>query len=157
MNPSPETLDELAAAVRSQPGGPVLAELWRAVYGLDRWWLLPTGDAQDPRPMVGIVDEKQFLLAFTSQKHLQTFASARSSADSGIAAMSVTPGEVTGLAPTLAGQGVAGILFDQGVHDLVAPVTGLDALFARFGRPPERAAAPADDDRLPSPGRADTD
>jgi hypothetical protein len=105
------------------------------VYGLDQWWLLPTGYAGDPRPMVGVVHDEQFLLAFTSERHVKDFAIARGGPidKSGIPAMSITPADMTGLAPTLAGQGVAGILFDQGVHNLVAPISGLEAMWTEFG------------------------
>lgn len=135
--PDPDTLDvdTLAAAVRADPGGPELARLWQAVYGLPHWWLLPTGTVADPRPLVGVVGEQRFLLAFTSQDHVTTFAIARDGADAaaGTAAMSITPADLTGLADTLARGGIAGVLFNQGEYDLVAPIAGLQSMWARFG------------------------
>lgn len=128
-------LDELAAAVRTDPSGPDLVRLWRAVYGLPQWWLLPTGTVADPRPLVGVVGEQRFLLSFTSQDRVVTFAGGRAGtpAGAGTAAMSITPAELTGLADTLARGGIAGVLFDQGVHDLVAPIMGLRSMWERFG------------------------
>lgn len=128
-------VDTLAAAVRADPGGPGLVRLWQAVYGLEHWWLLPTGTVEDPRPLVGVVDEQRFLLAFTGRDHVATFASTRDGAGAatGTAAMTITPADLTGLADTLARAGVAGVLFDQGVHDLVAPIAGLPSMWARFG------------------------
>ncbi|MDN5929769.1 MAG: hypothetical protein L0I24_01645 [Pseudonocardia sp.] len=128
-------VDELATAVRADPSGPDLARLWQAVYALEHWWLLPTGTVVDPQPLVGVVGEQRYLLAFTSERHVAVFAGRRDGADtaSGTAAMAITPSDLTGLADTLARSGVAGVLFDQGVHDLVAPVAGLPSMWARFG------------------------
>jgi len=128
-------VDALATAVREDPSAPNLGRLWQAVYGLEHWWLLPTGNAADPRPMVGVVEDHTFLLAFTSDRHVKDFAGRQVAPadESGIPAMSITPKDVTGLAPMLAGQGVAGILFDQGVHSFVAPVTGLQEMWEQFG------------------------
>lgn len=126
---SPPDVDEIATAVRAEPTGPNLVRLWQAVYGLEHWWLLPTGSVEDPRPMIGVVGDQRFLLAFTSTEHVSGFAGRRSET----AAMAITPADLTGLAPTLARDGVAGLLFDQGVHDLVAPIVGLQSMWARFG------------------------
>lgn len=139
MTATPPTSDinDLAAAVRAEPSAANLARLWRAVYALDTWWLLPTGDPADPRPMVGVVEERTFLLAFTSDSIVRDFAARRDGpgVGNGVAAMSITPADLTRLAPTLAGQGVAGILFDQGVHGFVAPIAGLESMWSQFGRP----------------------
>ena len=130
-------VDELATAVRDDPSGENLFRLWQAVYDLEQWWLLPTGEAADPRPMVGVVEDQTFLLAFTSDRHVKDFASRQGGPvdDSGIPAMSVTPEDLTGMSTTLVGQGVAGILFDQGVHSFLAPATALEDLWSQFGRP----------------------
>ena len=122
-------VDELATTVRADPTGPNLVRLWQAVYGLERWWLLPTGSVDDPRPLVGVVGEQRFLLAFTSEEQVSRFAGA----DGDTAAMAITPADLTGLADTLGRQGVAGVLFDQGAHDLVAPIAGMQSMWARFG------------------------
>ncbi len=126
---SPPDVDEIATSVRADPTGPNLVRLWQAVYGLEHWWLLPTGSVDNPRPMVGVVGEQRFLLAFTSTERVSGFAGKRSDT----AAMAITPADLTGIAPTLAREGVAGILFDQGVHDLVAPIAGLQSMWAQFG------------------------
>jgi hypothetical protein len=129
-------IDQLATAVREGPGGPTLVQLWQAVYELDTWWLLPTGDAADPRPMVGVVEDQTFLLVFTSERHVKEFATHHGTGDeSGIPAMSITPADLTGLAPTLVAQDVAGILFNQGEHSFVAPTAGLGSMWSEFGRP----------------------
>lgn len=128
-------VDELAAQARTDPAASDLARLWRAVYGLGRWWLLPTGDLTDPRPMLGVAGGRRYLLAFTSERHVARFADARDGTGSGrdTAALTITPAELTGMAETLGRSGIAGVLFDQGVHDLVAPVAALPAMWARFG------------------------
>ncbi|GAA3231238.1 hypothetical protein GCM10017691_24980 [Pseudonocardia petroleophila] len=134
MTPPP-VVDELATSVRSDPSGPNLVRLWEAVYGLEHWWLVPTGTAEDPRPLVGVVGEQRFLLAFTGRHHVAAFAGARPGADAAgaTAAMTITPADLTGLAGTLAAGGIAGVLFDRGVHDLVAPIAGLQSMWTRFG------------------------
>lgn len=134
MTPAPPVVDELATAARTEPTPANFGRLWQAVYALEHWWLLPTGDPADPRPMVGVVEDRTFLLAFTSDRHVRDFAARQGAGDgNGVPAMSVTPADMTRLAPTLVGQGVAGILFDQGVHSFVAPVAGLESMWARFG------------------------
>jgi hypothetical protein len=134
MTPSP-VVDEIAAAVRDDPSGPNLVRLWEAVYALEHWWLLPTGTAGDPRPLVGVVGEHRYLLAFTGRHHVATFAGARDGAGAAgaTAALTITPADLTGLATVLAAGGIAGVLFDRGVHDLVAPITGLPSMWTRFG------------------------
>jgi hypothetical protein len=131
-------VDGLAAAARAEATPANLARLWQAVFRLDNWWLVPTGDAADPRPMVGVVEDQQFLLAFTSDRQVRDFAARqdRPAGADGVAAMSVTPTDMTRLAPTLVQQGVTGILFDQGVYGFVAPVAGLESLMSQFGAPP---------------------
>lgn len=131
-----DTLDELATAVREGACGPAVLRLWHAVYGLERWWLLPTGAAADPRPMVGVVLDRTYLLAFTSEQHVTRFAAGRGGpADgAGTAAMSITPADLTALAPALMAQGLAGVVFNHGVHGVMAPVAGLEAMWAQFGR-----------------------
>ena len=132
---SQPVVDEIATSVRTNPSGPNLVRLWEAVYGLEHWWLLPTGTAEDPRPLMGVVGEQRFLLAFTGRHHVAAFAARAGAGSAGAtAAMTITPADLTGLAPTLAAGGVAGVLFDQGVHDLVAPITGLPSMWTRFGQ-----------------------
>lgn len=128
MTTTPD-VDAIAEQVRAEPTGPNLARLWQAVYGLPHWWLLPTGSVDDPRPMVGVVGEQRFLLAFTSTERVSGFVGAPSDT----AAMVITPADLTDLAPALAREGVAGILFDRGTNDLVAPITGLQSMWGRFG------------------------
>lgn len=136
-SPTAFDVDEIATTVRAEPTGENLVRLWQAVYGLTQWWLLPTGSVADPRPMIGVVDEQRFLLAFTSERRLSAFASGRdgAAAAGGTSAMSITPADLTGLVPALAGHGIAGVLFDQGVHDLIAPIAGLQSMWSRFGDP----------------------
>ena len=133
--PTVPDVDALAEAVRAEPSPTNFGRLWQSVYALENWWLVPTGDAADPRPMVGVVEERTFLLAFTSDRHVRDFAARQDGpADGdGVAAMSITAADLTRLAPTLAGQGIAGILFDQGVHSFVAPIAGLESMWSQFG------------------------
>jgi hypothetical protein len=137
--PTELDIDQLATAVREGPDGVNIARLWRAVFRLENWWLLPTGDPADPRPMVGVVAERTFLLAFTSERHIKEFAENRDGpvGEGGIAAMSITPAALTGLAPALVRQDIAGVLFNQGTCSFVAPVSGLDALSAQFSAGPD--------------------
>lgn len=96
----------------------------------------PTGGHADPRPMIGVVDERTFLLAFTSQQHVTRFARThgRSASEGGTPSMSITPAAPTALTTALIGQGVAGIVFNEGVHGFLAPATALDAMWDQFGR-----------------------
>lgn len=142
-------IDQLAATVRDEPTGANFVRLWRAVFGLESWLLLPTGDAADPRPMIGLVEDQSFLLAFTSELRLKEFAVSRTSGPPdghGIAAMSITPSALTDLAPGLIQQGIAGVLFDQGSSSFVAPISGLRSLRDQFGSHPgaDAAAEPAE-------------
>lgn len=142
--PTAAEVDELAAAARADTTPATLSRLWQAVFRLEHWWLLPTGDAADPRPMVGVVEDKAFLLAFTSRDHVRDFVLRQDQqvAGDGLPTMGVTPGDVAELVPTLAKQGIAGIIFDQGVHGFMAPVVQLEALMAQFGPGPVRDTGP---------------
>jgi hypothetical protein len=141
-------IDDLAAIARADASAANLVRLWQAVYRLEHWWLLPTGDTADPRPMVGVVEDHTFLLAFTSDRHLRDFAARQHASthdEGGVAALYVSPGDLTRMAPTLARRGVAGILFDQGVHGFIAPVNGLESMWTQFG-PDGHTADPRDHD-----------
>lgn len=139
----PTEIDELAQAARTDATTSNVNRLWQAVYRLDQWWLLPTGDAVDPRPMVGVVEDRTFLLAFTSDQRVRDFAVARGleigerdgpgeGPQDGVPAMSVTPRDMTGMAAALVEQNIAGILFDQGVNGFVAPIAGLQEMWVLF-------------------------
>ncbi|MBW0115618.1 hypothetical protein [Pseudonocardia abyssalis] len=84
---------------------------------------------------MSVVGEQRFLLAFTGRHHVAAFAAARDGAGTATATavMTITPADLTGLAATPAAGGLAGVLFDQGVHDLVAPISGLQSMWTRFG------------------------
>ncbi|AEA27020.1 hypothetical protein Psed_4876 [Pseudonocardia dioxanivorans CB1190] len=124
-------IDRLAAAVRDQRTPAGFAALWRAIFALESWYLLPTGTPDDPRPMLGLVEERSYLLVFTSERHLRSFANDRSAvrANDGVAAMTISPASLADLVPGLVEQGITGVLFDQGHNDVAAPLAALGMLY----------------------------
>ncbi|ODU05655.1 MAG: hypothetical protein ABS81_07005 [Pseudonocardia sp. SCN 72-86] len=136
-------IDQLAAAVREEPTPANFARLWRAVFTLERWYLIPTGSPDDPRPMLGLVEEQSYLLVFTSERHVKGFAVDQGGVREGrgVAVMTISPMALTNLAPNLIEQGVSGVLFDQGQSGFAAPVAGLQSLHDQFSDKP-RSSTP---------------
>jgi hypothetical protein len=116
--------DQLAAAARS---GTMEANnaLWSAVFALDRWWALPDGDP--PRPRVGTIDGKPFLLAFTSGERARQQAQAWGLAapDGSVNVIALSPQSVLGTLDSMRAAGIFGVVFDQGISGFFAPLDNL--------------------------------
>lgn len=126
-------IDALATAAR-QDGN--MAPLWKAVYDLERWWFMPTGDRADPRPFCGVLDGKPYLMAFTTGDRARDFAIAqgRGDDDGGASAIAMPPKGVVEMAPSYEEQGVFGIVFDHHVSGFFAPLANLDPMWRHFRR-----------------------
>jgi len=122
--PRPEQLDQLAHAARS---GTMEANnaLWSAVFQLSRWWCLPDGDP--PRPRVGVLDGRPFLLAFTSGERArqQAIAWGLAGPEDSVNVIALTPQGVLSMVDSLRGNGVFGIAFDHGITGFFAPLENL--------------------------------
>lgn len=116
--------DQLAAAARSGTMESNNA-LWSAVFALDRWWCLPDGDP--PRPRVGLIDGKPFLLAFTSGQRARQQAQAWGLAapDGSVNVIAMTPQGALGSIDSMRSAGIFGIVFDQGITGFFAPLDNL--------------------------------
>lgn len=71
----PATIDALSDAVKASGGalGHQTA-LWRAMFGLERWFFVARGTMPEVGPLVGVVDEAPSLLAFTTGARARQFA-----------------------------------------------------------------------------------
>lgn len=123
----PATIDALSHTVRESGGalGPQTA-LWRAMFGLERWFFVARGSMPDVGPLVGTVDEVPCLLAFTTGARAREFALANGfSEEQANQVLAVPSDNILAMCDQLAEHGVKRVVVDQGVLGFFAPLEQL--------------------------------
>ena len=123
----PATIDALSHAVRESGGalGPQTA-LWRAMFGLERWFFVARGTMPDVGPLVGTVDDVPSLLAFTTGTRAREFALANGFTQEQAGQVLAVPGDnVLAMCDQFAEHGVRRVVVDQGVLGFFAPIEQL--------------------------------
>ncbi|CAN7489894.1 hypothetical protein [Knoellia sp. LjRoot47] len=123
----PATIDALSDAVKASGGalGHQTA-LWRAMFGLERWFFVARGTMPEVGPLVGVVDEAPSLLAFTTGARARQFA-----LDNGLPqeqaeqVLAVPSANVLAMCEQLADKGVKRVVVDQGTLGFFAPLDQL--------------------------------
>lgn len=151
LDPSSE-IDRLAHAAEAAGGSaPAQEPLWRALFGLSRWWLIPvrqdTAFGPQVSPFAIELRDRPSIVVFTSQARALTFAHGRG--------LSGTEDELTLPVPSRALVATAHHYGDAGVQDVVFDVqdTGFSIPLAQlvpvwtslFGAPPTGLEPPPGD------------
>lgn len=126
----PSTIDALSDATRASGGAlGSQAALWRAMFGLEKWFFVARGAAPEVGPLVGTVDEVPSLLAFTTAMRAREFALTNGLSEEQASQVLAVPSEsVLGLCDQLAEHGVKRLVVDQGVLGFFAPLDQLHAI-----------------------------
>lgn len=123
----PATIDALSNAARDS-GGALGAQtaLWRAMFGLEKWFFVARGTPPEVGPLVGVVDEVPSLLAFTTGVRAREFALANGfSEEEASRVLSVPSNGILDLCEQLAEHGVKRLVVDQGTLGFFAPLDQL--------------------------------
>ncbi|HTK61451.1 MAG TPA: tetratricopeptide repeat protein [Pseudonocardia sp.] len=125
-------IDALARAAEAGNDLETLTALWKATFGLERWWFVLRGDLENPRPFVGVFDGQAFVLAFTTGERVRDFAVAEgyAPADDSAFSITMTPDAAVDAAVGWAAQGIHAISFDHGVTGYSAPLANLESIRA---------------------------
>ncbi len=122
----PAITDELSVAVAADASKANQEKLWRATFGLERWWFVQRGGPDNPQPFVGVHQDQPFLMAFTSAQRARGFAieNGLSPADAEVLVLALAPDDAVAQAPIWLQQGIAAIAFDGvPVRELSAAAT----------------------------------
>ncbi|WP_404383752.1 hypothetical protein LL946_00675 [Knoellia locipacati] len=123
----PATIDALSDAARAS-GGALGAQtaLWRAMFGLEKWFFVARGTPPEVGPLVGLVDEVPSLLAFTTGTRAREFALANGlDEEQASRVLSVPSSGILDLCDQLAQHGVRRLVVDQGTLGFFAPLDQL--------------------------------
>jgi len=125
-------IDALARAAEGGNDLETLTALWKATFGLERWWFVLRGDLENPRPFVGVFDGQALVLAFTTGERVRDFAVAEgyAPADDSAFSITMTPDAAVDAAVGWAAQGIHAISFDHGVTGYSAPLANLESIRA---------------------------
>lgn len=151
MRVASERIDELArvAELRGIDDIDAQADLWDAIFALDRWWFVARGELPDVQPLVAEVDGRPMVLAFTSPERARQHGLARGLPDDEAGRLLALPSAgFVDDAAALERTGVFGVLVDVQGRGPFAPLGALEAM-RRFGldrqaRRGKAAEAPAD-------------
>ncbi|WP_148076734.1 hypothetical protein [Frigoribacterium sp. PhB24] len=157
MRATSERIDELTrvSELRGIDDTDAQADLWDALFALDRWWFIARGELPDVQPLVADVDGRPMVLAFTSPARAHEHAVARglSEEDAGRLLALPSRGFVEGAADTER-TGVFGVLFDVEGRGPYAPLGALDAMRS-FGLDRQARRSTATDAPAPAPTPSD--
>ena len=132
--------DALVAKARETNDNTDINNMWEAVFGLEEWIFIAQGEGDETTPLVGMIEEKPMLMAFTDEARAKEFGVANNlQGEDGLVGMLGVPVDMAvKVGETLAQHGVFGILFNQGENNFFAPLEQLPQMFDFFvGLPDE--------------------
>jgi hypothetical protein len=103
--------------------------LWKAAMHLPAWFFVATGAEEDAVPVVGIVDGKPHLLAFTDEEQAEAMAKRRAAKKGSAAGAGAAPilnmdvADAVAYCKDLIPHGVEGVLFNSGVYAFQASLS----------------------------------
>ncbi|WP_152970426.1 hypothetical protein [Frigoribacterium sp. RIT-PI-h] len=152
MRATSERIDELArtAERRGIDDTDAQADLWDALFALDRWWFIARGELPDVQPLVVDVDGRLMVLASTSPERARQHGLARGLSEEEAGRLLALPS--SGFVDDAVARertGVFGVLFDVEGKGPYAPLGALDAM-RRFGLDRQARRSPGADTSAPA-------
>jgi len=138
-------IDTLREQAEASGSGEDMDRLWRETYKLDQWYFIARGKIPNVHPFIGVVEDKQFLFAFTDEQHAMAFAQNQGFTDEKGNSM-VLSMPVNGFIESsdqYRYQGVFGILFNEGPHGYFAPLDNLVPMYKHFSVQESQESIPA--------------
>ncbi|WP_157485654.1 MULTISPECIES: hypothetical protein [unclassified Frigoribacterium] len=131
MRATSERIDELTrvSELRGIDDTDAQADLWDALFALDRWWFIARGELPDVQPLVVDVDGRLMVLAFTSPERARQHGLARGLSEEEAGRLLALPS--SGFVDDAVARertGVFGVLFDVEGKGPYAPLGALDAM-----------------------------
>jgi len=132
---APNEFDVLAKAAKADPTPESLEPLYRATFGLDRWYFAAVGTFPNLRAFSGLVDEVGYVMAFTARDRAEHYATVQNIVPEGrrppILALPVREAVQHCMAQQRLG--ATGVLFDDGWGNWRFPLAQLHAFAEQFG------------------------
>lgn len=111
-------------------------DLWKAAFALPAWYFVADSDGDDAQPVVGALDKKPYLIAFTDEERAQHFsadrAKKRNSQPTAVLHMEVA--DAIDYALTLRDHGVEGLLFNNGGYSFHGLSGQIEDMHKRYGK-----------------------
>lgn len=134
--------DDLAAAAKADPTETFLEPLYRATFGLDRWYFAAVGTFPNLRAFCGKVDDVGYVMAFTARDRAEHYAQVQGIVPDGsrppILALPID--EAVRHCISQQRIGATGVLFDDGWGNWRFPLQDLPRFHAHFGATPDADA-----------------
>ncbi len=132
---APSPFDELAKAAKADPGPETLDPLYRATFGLDRWYFAAVGTFPNLRAFSGLVGGVGYVMAFTARDRAEHYALVQNIVPEGQRPPILALPLREAVAHCMAQQrlGASGVLFDDGWGNWRFPLAQLHAFAAQFG------------------------
>ncbi|SDS01940.1 hypothetical protein [Microlunatus soli] len=135
-------LDQLAHAAETDPAAQ--PALWQAAFALERWWFVARGVGPDGElgadvgPFIGVIEDKPFLMAFSSGQRARQFAvqAGVAGAEDDAYVLATEPQDFLSAVPSYQQQGVFAITFDHGTTGFFAPLANLQPIWEHVRQTP---------------------
>lgn len=132
---APNEFDALAAAAKADPTPEALEPLYRATFGLERWFFAAVGIFPNLRAFCGKVDDVGYVMAFTARDRAEHYAEVQGIVPEGgkppILALKID--EAIRHCVAQHRIGATGVLFDDGWGNWRFPLQELPRFHRHFG------------------------
>ncbi len=134
---APNEFDTLSRAAKADPTPETLEPLYRATFGLDRWYFAAVGNFPNLRAFSGLVDGVGFVMAFTARDRAEHYATVQNIVPEGKRPSILALPRREAITHCMAQQrlGAISVLFDDGWGNWQFPLAQLPAYATKFGPP----------------------
>lgn len=132
LNDDSARIDALATMAREAGVDDQAAQgaLWRAVFELEYWVFVPQGELPNLQPLVGVIDDRPMVLAFTDATRARDAAILHGivGIEDSAELLAIPPDSFTEAAGQYEALGVFGVLVNEGENGFYAPLDRLEAI-----------------------------
>lgn len=128
-----EALAQAARMVHTKTGE---HDLWKAALSLPAWYFVAGSQGPDAEPIVGSVEGKPFILAFTDETQASEFTKRRSAHRGNVdtPVLHMEPADAVEYFRSLREAGVEGALFNSGAYAFQASLVSIIDMHTRYSR-----------------------
>jgi len=123
--------DKLVQRTQQEKSRESLDALWGAVYALEDWFMIASGEPPNVGPFIGVMEDKPFVFAFTEPEKAAEAAKNRGLVDkNGDPHLLAIP--VAGFVKTVETyieKGIFGVYFNDGENAFYTPLTDVKSMF----------------------------
>lgn len=122
----------------AQMGQNKMAEqaLWKATFALDAWYFVADQHGDDVAPVIGALDGKPHLIAFTDETRAEVFSASRAQKRGGepTPTLHMEVADAVAYCEDLREQNVDGVLFNNGGYSFHAGMSHIMDMFKRYAK-----------------------